>query len=63
MLISRAKKKTHEEVDVAKLIALVPELCNMTGLTDQKKANFLQGHVMKDVAQSTRVTLNQMQQV
>ena len=34
MLISRAKKKTHEEADVAKLIALVPELCNMTELTD-----------------------------
>ena len=60
MLISRAKKKTHEEADVAKLIALVPELCNMTGLTDQMKADF---RVMKDVAQFTRVTPNQRQQV
>merc|ERR1719154_539626 len=59
MLISRAKKKTHEEADVAKLIALVPELCNMTGLTDQMKADF---RVMKDVAQFTRVTPNQRQQ-
>ena len=60
MLISRANKKTHEEADVAKLIALVPELCNMTGLTDQMKADF---RVMKDVAQFTRVTPNQRQQV
>ena len=32
MLINRAKRKTAEEADVAKLIALVPELCNLTGL-------------------------------
>ena len=60
MLISRAKRKTAEEADVAKLIALVPELCNLTGLTDQMKADF---RVMKDVAQFTRVTPNQRQQV
>ena len=60
MLISRAKRKTAEEEDVAKLIALVPELCNLTGLTDQMKADF---RVMKDVAQFTRVTPNQRQQV
>jgi len=59
MLISRAKRKTAEEADVAKLIALVPELCNLTGLTDQMKADF---RVMKDVAQFTRVTPNQRQQ-
>ena len=39
---------------------LIPELCNMTGLTDQMKADF---RVMKDVAQFTRVTPNQRQQV
>jgi len=59
MLISRAKRKTAEESDVAKLIALVPELCNLTGLTDQMKADF---RVMKDVGQFTRVTPNQRQQ-
>ena len=41
-------------------IALVPELCNMTGLTDQMKADF---KVMKDVAQFTRVTPTQRQEV
>jgi len=59
MLINRAKKKTTEEADVAKLIALVPELCNLTGLTDQMKNDF---RVMKDVALFTRVTPNQRQQ-
>eukprot|EP00092_Neocalanus_flemingeri_P023338 GFUD01025304.1.p1 GENE.GFUD01025304.1~~GFUD01025304.1.p1 ORF type:complete len:970 (+),score=314.12 GFUD01025304.1:89-2998(+) len=58
MLINRAKKKTAEEADVAKLIALVPELCNLTGLTDQMKNDF---RVMKDVALFTRVTPNQRQ--
>ena len=60
MLINRAKKKTTEEADVAKLIALVPELCNLTGLTDQMKNDF---RVMKDVALFTRVTPNQRQLV
>jgi len=58
MLINRAKKKTTEEADVAKLIALVPELCNLTGLTDQMKNDF---RVMKDVALFTRVTPHQRQ--
>ena len=60
MLINRAKKKTVEESDVAKLIALVPELCNLTGLTEHMKNDF---KVMKDVAQFTRVTPHQRQQV
>ena len=60
MLISRAKKKSVDDADVTKIIALVPELCNMTGLTDQMKADF---RVMKDVAQFTRVTPNQRNQV
>ena len=60
MLINRAKKKTAEEADVAKLIALVPELCNLTGLTDQMKNDF---RVMKDVALFTRVTPHQRQLV
>ena len=53
MLVSRAKRKTREEDDVSKNIILVPELCNMTGLTDQMRSDF---RVMKDVAQFTRVT-------
>jgi hypothetical protein len=32
MLINKAKRNTAEEADVAKLIALVPELCELTGL-------------------------------
>merc|ERR550517_1361310 len=59
LLITRAKRKTKEEEEVTKTIALVPELCNMTGLTDQMKADF---KVMKDVAQFTRVTPNQRNQ-
>ena len=53
MLVSRAKRKTREEEDVPKNIILVPELCQMTGLTDQMRSDF---RVMKDVAQFTRVT-------
>ena len=45
---------------MSKTIALVPELCNLTGLTDQMKADF---KVMKDVAQFTRVTPTQRQKV
>jgi len=59
MLISRSKRRTNDEKDTDQLIALVPELCNLTGLTDQMKADF---RVMKDVAQFTRVTPNQRQQ-
>ena len=53
MLVSRMKRKTREEEDVSKTLYLVPELCKMTGLTDQMRSDF---RVMKDVAQFTRVT-------
>ena len=56
----RAKSKTTEEAELAKLICLIPELCSMTGLTDQMKADF---RVMKDVAVFTRVTPSQRQAV
>ena len=59
-LSSLSQRKTKEEEDVPKTIYLVPELCNLTGLTDQMKADF---KVMKDVAQFTRVTPNQRQEV
>ena len=42
------------------MIYLIPELCTLTGLTDQMKADF---KVMKDVAQFTRVTPTQRQEV
>jgi len=58
LLISRSKRKTAEESEVASLVALVPELCNMTGLTDTMKADF---KVMKDVAMFTRITPAQRQ--
>ena len=53
LLISRSKRKTVEESEVASLTALVPELCTMTGLTEAMKADF---KVMKDVALFTRIT-------
>ena len=47
---------------MAVTIALIPELCNLTGLTDQMKDG--EGRkVMKDVAQFTRVTPTQRQEV
>jgi aubergine-like protein len=45
-----------KEADVAKSIAQVPELCNLTNLANQMKNNF---RVMKDVALPTRVRPNQ----
>merc|ERR1719494_1283152 len=58
LLIHRVKKKTVEEAEVTKLMALVPELCTMTGLTDAMKNDF---KVMKDVALFTRITPSQRQ--
>ena len=58
LLIHRVKKKTVEESGVTKLMALVPELCTMTGLTDSMKNDF---KVMKDVALFTRITPAQRQ--
>ncbi|XP_078598434.1 piwi-like protein 1 [Branchiostoma floridae x Branchiostoma japonicum] len=51
LLLSRAKKKTKEgEVQILKLI---PELCTLTGLTEEARKNF---QVMKDIAVHTRIT-------
>ena len=47
LLMSRAKKKTVQEADVTKLVALVPELCNLTGLTESMKADFKVGRLTK----------------
>lgn len=45
---------SEEPVDF--MICLVPELCQLTGLTDDQKSNF---RLMKDVATYTRITPNQ----
>lgn len=52
MLISRAKDR-EIRAGMAETIYLVPELCRMTGLTDQQKSNF---QLMKSVAEYTRIT-------
>ena len=60
ILSSVSQSKIKEEEEVARTIALVPELCNLTGLTALMKADI---KVMKDVAQITRVTPTQRQKV
>lgn len=50
MLVSRPKKR--EEKKGAGPVLLPPELCYLTGLSDETRADF---HVMKDLAQYTRV--------
>jgi hypothetical protein len=44
--------------EVEQLVCLVPELCYLTGLTDNMRNDF---HVMKDIAMYTRITPNQRQ--
>ena len=39
-------------------MCLVPELCYLTGLTDEMRSDF---HVMKDISMYTRITPNQRQ--
>jgi len=52
MLIHRPKKKALGEEEVEKLICLVPELCLLTGMTDQMRADF---RIMKEVSNFTRL--------
>jgi aubergine-like protein len=40
------------------MVCLVPELCYLTGLTDEMKNDF---RVMKNIAMYTRITPNQRQ--
>jgi len=40
------------------MVCLVPELCYLTGLTDEMRSDF---HVMKDISMYTRITPNQRQ--
>ncbi|XP_026321629.1 piwi-like protein Ago3 [Hyposmocoma kahamanoa] len=57
MLISRdTKRMPGSEKKVEFMICLVPELCQLTGLTDDQRSNF---RLMKDVATYTRITPNQ----
>lgn len=58
LLISKVKKKLQNQEKIEQLICLVPELCFMTGLTDEMRSDF---KVMKDIATYTRVTPNQRQ--
>ena len=46
MIINRPKKKSLSHDGVDPMICLVPELCLMTGLTDQMRADF---KIMKEV--------------
>ncbi|XP_038222567.1 piwi-like protein Ago3 [Zerene cesonia] len=57
MLISRESKRVPgSEKPIDYMICLVPELCQLTGLTDDQRSNF---KLMKDVATYTRITPNQ----
>ncbi len=53
MLVHRPQKKAVTEGETEKLICLVPELCMMTGMTEQMRADF---KIMTEVAKFTRVT-------
>ena len=53
LLMHRLKKRAEEESEVTKIICLVPELCLMTGMTDEMRADF---KIMSEVAKFTRVT-------
>lgn len=60
LLIHRPKepKGVKPKGKPLEVICLIPELCSMTGLTDDMRADF---RVMKDIAQHTRITPNQRQ--
>ena len=51
MIVSRPKRKDQRE-GAPEMLYLLPELCNMTGLTDEQRANF---GLMKDMGVHTRV--------
>ncbi|CAH1965527.1 unnamed protein product [Acanthoscelides obtectus] len=57
LLINRKNvSQSGSKEKVEKIVCLIPELSNMTGLTDEMRSDF---KVMKDVAQYTRITPNQ----
>ncbi|KAK7067292.1 Piwi-like protein 2 [Halocaridina rubra] len=53
LLLHRITKKGLRDRGVVKAVSLIPELCYVTGLRDDMRADF---RVMKDIAQFTRVT-------
>jgi len=59
MLINRPRVKSEAEQDVEKLVVLVPELVNMTGITEAMKNNFT---VMTDIGKVTRLVPNARQE-
>lgn len=52
MLVSRAKPR-ELRAGMAEVLYLVPELCRMTGLTDQERSNM---QMMRELADQTRLT-------
>ncbi len=58
MLVSRPREKSASETEVHKLFYLVPEFCNMTGLTEEMINNF---KVMQAVGGHTRLKPEQRQ--
>ncbi|XP_022160802.1 piwi-like protein Siwi isoform X2 [Myzus persicae] len=52
MLVSKKKKSFKIEGDESELVYLIPELCTMTGITENMRKNF---NLMKDLAVYTRV--------
>ncbi|XP_063613916.1 piwi-like protein Ago3 [Penaeus indicus] len=55
LLLHRVRKKELKDQGTTKFLCLIPELCYMTGLTDDMRSDF---RVMKDIAQHTRITPN-----
>lgn len=56
LLLNKQTKKGQNLEEIDRYICLVPELCYLTGLTDEMRSDF---KVMKDVSMYTRVTPNQ----
>ncbi|OXA64113.1 Protein argonaute-3 [Folsomia candida] len=56
MLVSRIKPRRGDAIQEDKLVVLVPELCFVTGLTEDQRSNFT---VMKDLGEHTRLNPGQ----
>ncbi len=51
--MSRIKPRRGDLIQEEKIVALIPELCFITGLTDDQRSNFT---VMKDLGEHTRLS-------
>ena len=58
LLISRKKVKSNHEKNVERTFCLIPELCYLTGLSEEMRNNF---RIMKEVSSFTRLTPRQRQ--